>query len=127
MEMAIRSVNRATAPHLPTLAATLAPLLTVANAGSFHLRWTGSAVQIEQASFTGVNTTSVDNAVAAAPVYTDALAAKSEIDNWPKPVLALVRLITIELNRLRQNPTTTFAAFTQAQVIAAIKTEVDNL
>lgn len=127
MDMEIRSVNRATAPHLPSLATTLAPLLTVANAGSFHLRWTGSAVQIEQGSFVGVNTTLVDAAVAGAPVHTDALAAKFDIDNWPKPLLALVRLITIELNRLRQNPSTTFAAFTQAQVIAAIKAEVDNL
>lgn len=127
MSLAVRSVARATEPHLVSLATTLAPLLAVANAGSFHLRWTGSAVLIEQESFAGVNTASVDAAVASAPARTSALDAKADIDNWPKPILALVRLIVIELNRLRQNPTTTFSAFTQAQVIAAIKAEVDNL
>lgn len=127
MPLALRSVARATPPHLPTLAATLAPLLAVANSGAFHLSYQAGALLIEQASFSGVNTTAVDAAVGAAPAHTDALAAKAEIDNWPKPLLALTRLITIELNRLRTQPSTTFAAFTQAQVITAIKAEVDNL
>lgn len=125
--MALRSVARASEPHLASLATVLAPLLAVANAGSFHLRWTGSAVIIEQASLTGVNLANVDAAVAAAPVRTSALDAKSDIDGWPKSLLALTRLIAIELNRLRQNPTTVFPAFTQAQVIDAIKAEVDSL
>lgn len=127
MALAVRVISRATEPHLATLAGTLAPLLSVANAGSFHLRYGNGQVVIEQESFTGVNLTQVDAAVAAAPERTAALEAKSEIDGWPKPLLALVRLITIELNRLRQNPTTTFSAYTQAQVIAAIKNEVDSL
>lgn len=127
MALAIRAVARATPPHLPTLAVSLAPLLAVANSGAFHLRYQGGQVLIEQASFSGVNTTAVDAAVVGAPEPSVSLDAKSDIDNWPKPLLALVRLIVIELNRLRQNPTTTFAAFTQAQVIAAIKTEIDNL
>lgn len=120
-------VARVTQPHIPSLAGALAPLLAVANAGSFLLRWTGSSVVIEQNSFAGVNTTSVQNAVAAAPAHTDALAAKDDVDNWPKPLRALVRLIVLELNRLRQNPTTAFAAFTEAQVLMAIKNEIDGL
>lgn len=126
MALAIRAVVRATAPNLPALAATLAPLLAAANAGSFHLGYQAGQVLIEQASFTGVNTASVDAAVAAATADTDYLRAKDDIDQWGKPLQALVRLIVVELNRLRQNPSTTFAAYTPAQVIAAIKAEVDN-
>jgi hypothetical protein len=120
-------VSRATQPHIPTLAGTLAPLLAVANAGSFHLRYSSGVVVIEQNSFAGVNTTSVQNAVASALAHTDALAAKDDVDNWPKPLRALVRLIVTELNRLRTQPTTAFAAFTEAQVLAAIKAEIDGL
>lgn len=127
MAMAVRSIARADMPHLATLAATLAPLLAVANAGAFHLRYQAGQLVIEQDSFVGVNTTAVDAAVAAAPTSTPALDAKTDIDNWPKAMLAFARLVTIELNRLRQNPTTTFTAYTQAQVLAAIKAEVDNL
>jgi hypothetical protein len=39
----------------------------------------------------------------------------------------LVRLIVTELNRLRTQPTTAFAAFTEAQVLNAIKAEIDGL
>jgi predicted trehalose synthase len=127
MALAVRVISRADMPHLTTLAGTLAPLLSVGNAGSFHLRWTGSAVVIEQAHFIGVNTASVDAAVLAAPSHTPALEAKAEIDAWPKPLKALTRLIAVELNRLRQNPTTVYPALTEAQVIAAIKTEIDGL
>lgn len=127
MALQILAIARATEPHLPTLAASLAPILSAANAGSFHLRYSGGYVLIEQASFTGVNQTNVSNAVAAAATRTAALDAKDDVDNWPKPLRALVRLIVTELNRLRQNPSTTFAAFTETQVLNAIKAEIDSL
>lgn len=127
MPLALRSVARATEPHGPALAAALAPLLAVANAGSFQLRYQSGKVIIEQGSFAGCDLAAIDAAVAAAPVVTDALNAKADLDDWPKPLKALVRLIVKELNRLRQNPSTAFAAFTEQQVIDAIKTEIDGL
>lgn len=127
MALAVLAITRATEPHLPTLAGTLAPLLSVANSGSFHLRYAGGQVLIEQASFSGVNQTSVQNAVAAAPTRTAALDAKVDIDHWPKPLLAFAELMRVEINRLRTQPSTTFTAYTRAQVLNAIKAEVDNL
>lgn len=127
MALAVRAVARATEPHLPTLAAALAPLLAVANAGSFHLRYQTGAVIIEQGSFAGCDLAAIDAVVAGAPTDTDALDAKTDVDNWPKPIRALVKLIVIELNRLRQSPTTTFAAYTEQQVTDAIKTQIDTL
>jgi hypothetical protein len=127
MAMVMRVVPRSTPPHMPTLAGTLAPLLALANAGAFHLRYQNGAVLIEQNSFANVNTAAVDTAVANAPVHSAALDAKTDLDNWPKPLKALVRLIVVELNRLRQNPTAVFPAFTEAQVLTAIKNEIDGL
>lgn len=125
MALAIRSVARATQPHLPTLAGTLAPLLAAANAGAFCLRYQGGQVVIEQASFAGVNLTSVDAAVAAAPTHTDKLDAKTEADSIPllerAAYLTLLDLINVE--RARH----TAAAISPATYVASVKTKVDAL
>jgi hypothetical protein len=127
MAMLVRKVARASQPHLSTLADSLRPLLAVANAGSFHLRYETGAVVIEQNSFTGCDLQAIDAAVASAPAHTEALAAKATIDAWPKDLKAFARRVVIEINRLRQNPTTVFPAFTEAQVYDAIKSDVDTL
>lgn len=129
--MVERRIARSTQPHLPTLAATLAPLLAPANAGAFHLRYeaklSGSEVVIEQESFSGVNLTSVDNAVAAAPAHSSALDDKLTIDDLPKWHKAIVLCIIDQLNVVRQSPSTTFAAITTTAAWNAIKAKYDTL
>jgi hypothetical protein len=64
---------RVTAPYLPALGATLAPVLAAANAGSFKLTYQNGLVAIEQTSFAGVDFAAVASAIAAAPADSDAL------------------------------------------------------
>lgn len=125
--MVMRVVSRATQPHMLTLAGTLAPLLAAANAGSFHLRWQDGSVIIEQNSFTGVNTAQVDAAVAAAPAHTASLDAKANVDAWPVELKAAFLVVMDEVNRVRTQPTTAFAAYTAAQFMNAIKNRVDTI
>lgn len=101
MPMLIRRVARSTQPHLPTLAATLAPLLALGTpASSFHLRYESGDVVIEQDSFTGVDVEAVDAAVANAPEHSVILDAKAYLDAMPPELeaifTALVKLINTE-------------------------------
>lgn len=125
MALHVLAFARATEPHLPTLAAALAPILSAANAGSFHLRYAGGVVLIEQASFTGVNQTSVSNAVAAAPVRTVQLDAKQRVDELSLVERAayqtLLDLVNVE--RARHSA----AAISVATFVANVKTKVDAL
>ena len=128
MALAIRSVTRATQPHLPTLAGSLAPLLAVANCGSFGLRYETGRVVIEQGSFSGCDLTAIDAAVAAAPTTSAYLDAKNDIDNnvplWARGwFLALLD----QINVLRTQPSTTFSAITVNQAITAVKAKIDTL
>lgn len=118
-------VTRATQPHLPTLADTLAPLLAVANAGGFHLRYQAGQVVIEQASFAGVNLTSVDAAVTAAPEHSDALDAQTEADAIPLLMRAalLTMLDLVNVERARHSA----ATVTQSAYVTAVKAKVDAL
>lgn len=127
--MASRRIARATQPHLPTLTATLAPLLSAANAGAFQLRYearlTGSEVVIEQASFTNVDTALVDAAVASAPAYSDALDVKAQINALPllQKAILLTIIDAINVERARHS----VAAITPTQAIANIVAKVDTL
>jgi hypothetical protein len=125
MALAVRSVARATAPHLPTLSATLTPLLAVANAGSFHLRYQTGAVVIEQASFAGCDLAAIDAAVAAAPAPSDQLDAQAWIDNMPIPYKAICLALIDQLNTLRAFHS--LSAITPAQAIAAVRTKAGTL
>jgi hypothetical protein len=125
--MEILSIARATEPHLATLAVTLAPLLAVAGAGSFYLRYQNGVVIIEQGSFVGVNQTSVANAVAAAPVRTAALDDKDTIDAMPLWLKAGFLVALDQINTLRTQPTTVFTAVTAAQFMTAAKNKRDTL
>jgi hypothetical protein len=114
--MLIRVVSRETEPHLISLAVTLAPLLAVANSGSFHLRYQSGVVIIEQSSFHGVNLSAVDAAVLAAPAHTSVLAAKAWIDTLDPALdailVALVKLLNTERAQ-HGRPALTRAAFLQ--------------
>jgi hypothetical protein len=125
--MNILSIARATEPHLPSLAVTLAPLLNVAGAGSFWLCYQNGLVLIEQASFTGVNQTSVVTAVAAAPVRTAVLDDKDTIDAMPLWLKAAFLVALDQINILRTQPTTVFTAVTAAQFMTAVKNKRDTL
>jgi hypothetical protein len=128
MAMELRTFTRTgNAPDLVTLGTALAPLLAVANAGSFHLRVAGASVVIEQGSFAGVDLAAVQNAINAAPDDTDRNRAKDLIDAWPIELKALLLVLIDELNRLRTQPTTAFGAITPAQAIAAVKAKADTL
>lgn len=125
--MAIQSIARATEPHLPSLVATLTPLLAVASAGSFTVRYQGGNVVIEQASFTGVNMTSVTNAVVAAPVTSPQLDAQDAIDNMPILQKAIVLALIDQLNVIRAALPSPLGAITPAQAVAAIRTKAGTL
>lgn len=127
MAMQILTVVRATAPHLPTLAASLAPLLALANAGAAHLRYQNGAVIIEQGSFVGVDVPAVQAAVAAAPVDSPRLNAKAEIDQLPVYFRATLLLLLDQVNTLRTTPLAVLPAITEAQMWTAIKAKVDTL
>ena len=123
--LALLSIPRATEPHLPTLAATLAPLLAVATCGSFHLHYDGKAVVIEQATFDRVNRAAVDAAVAAAPDRTARLDVKAELDAISPflkvVILGLLDLINTERAQHGRSQITPEQAWTQ------LKTKVDVL
>lgn len=123
MAMQVQRFSRVTMPHGPTLAASLASLLAVANAGSFHLRYEGGQVVIEQASFAGVDLTAVGNAVASAPAWTEKLDARAEADNMPLLIKSafLTMLDLVNAERARH----AVAAVTPAQFVASVKTKVD--
>jgi hypothetical protein len=129
--MAERKIARATQPHLPTLAATLTPLLAVANAGGFNLRYearlSGSEVVIEQVSFSGVTLTSVDSAVASAADHTSGTDDKHWIKNMTKRERAVLLYINDRLNALGTAPTTTIPTVTPSAAITAIEAKYDAL
>lgn len=125
MALVIRSVSRATQPHLPSLAATLAPLLAVANAGSFHLSYQSARVLIEQGSFAGCDLTAIDAAVAAAPVQSDLLDVKAAVDALPTIQKAILLSIIDAINVERAQHGR--AAITPAMALASIKAKADSL
>jgi hypothetical protein len=127
MAMQSRSFPRSTAPDMTVLANSLRPLLTVADAGSFHLRTEPDAVIVEQASFSGVDLAAVQTAVNAAPVATPQSQAKANIDQWPVELKALFLLLVDEINRLRTDPSRTFPAITYQQAWNAVKAKADTL
>lgn len=125
MAMQSRAFTRASQPHLPTLQASLTPLLAAANAGGFHLRYENGRVVIEQASFTGVNLASVQTEITNAPAWTDRLDAKDEADRLSLTVRAafLTMLDLVNAERARHSA----AAVTPATFMASVKTKVDGL
>jgi hypothetical protein len=127
MALQLLSVARVTPPHLATLGATLAPLLTVANAGGFYLRYQSGVVLIEQGAFTNVDTAAVQAAVAAAPADSDVLNAKETIDELPVWMRAFFLTLVDQINVLRTQPSTTFVAVTPAQAWSAVKAKIDTL
>lgn len=127
MAMQKQTVARATAPDLASLAATLTPLLAVAAAGSFQLRYENGQVVIEQASFSGVNMASVNAAVAAAPASTPQLDAQAAIDALPILEKAIVLAIIDQLNVIRAALATPLPAITPAQAISAVRAKAGTL
>jgi hypothetical protein len=124
--MAVRVIARATRPHMLTLAATLAPLLALGTpASSFCVFFQDGSVVIEQESFTGVNTASVDAAVAAAPAHSEALDVKAQIAALPMLLRATVLSIMDAINIERAQHGR--AAITPAQAVNAIAAKVDTL
>ena len=124
--MAVLTIARATIPDLPTLAATLAPLLAP-GAGAFALSYQGGAVVIDQAAFTGVDVPAVQSAIAAAPVMSAVVGSKRIIDELPVWQRAFFLVLLDQVNTLRTQPSTTFAAVTPAQAWTAVKNKIDTL
>ena len=122
-----RSFPRASAPHGPTLGAALAAIIP----GSIHIRHEGGAVIIEAASFAGVNLTSVQAAVDAAPADTPAERAKNAVDTTQGLpaclVEAMARALVPTLNQTRTDPLTPKAAITADAVRTSLKAQIDAL
>lgn len=127
--MALQSMTiaRATAPHIPTLATTLTPLLAVANAGSFFLRYQVGTVIIEQGSFANVDAAAVQAAIAAAPAATTQLDAQVAIDALPIIEKAIVLAIIDQLNVIRAALPVPLGAITPAQAMAAVRAKAGTL
>ena len=110
------------APHLPLLATALQPILTVANAGSFHITTTPGFVSIEQGGWSSVDLAAVQVEIDAAPDDTPQLRAQgqlTEVPRWEKAAfMALLDIINVE--RARHSA----VAITPAQFITAAKARV---
>ena len=121
----IFTTNRATVPNpLALLAAVRAAVdVTVGIRreidGTYRAKkntlWTAPQIAAAQ---TALDTCAAD---------TPQLQAQQMIDDMPLATKALLLAIIDELNRLRTQPTTTFAAFTPAQAIAAVRAKAGTL
>jgi hypothetical protein len=125
--MPILTIPRETIPDLPAVAVSITPLLAVANAGAFAVSYQEGAILIEQAAFTNVDVPAVQAAVAAAPVVTALVGSKRVIDDLPVWHRAFFLTLLDQINQLRTQPSTTFAAVTPAQAWTAVKTKIDQL
>lgn len=115
------------APDIYALVETLRPLLAPANAGGFMVRYQAPSVIVEQESFTGVNVASCQAAVTAAAAETAQTLARGDVDAWTIAFRALVLTLVDQINILRTQPTTVFAAVTDAQAFNAIKNRANTL
>jgi pectin methylesterase-like acyl-CoA thioesterase len=122
------SFARATSPHMPSLAAALAPVIP----GAFHVRYQPGTVVIEANAWAGVDLAAVQSAVDAAPADTTVVRAKDEkaaiagADHCLRRAYALVLLD--EVNTIRANiAAASLAPRTVIQMNAAIDTKVDVL
>lgn len=121
-----------TVPHAPSLAAALVgtipgTLLIQARASD-----TGIVVSILANSWTGVNLTTVQAAVDAAPADTPALRAKTEKDKVRDLYLCVLRAIVLmtfdEVNTIRANiAASSLAPRTLSQLDTALDAKIDGL
>ena len=77
--------------------------------------------------WTSPQISTAQNLLDTAPARTARLSAQAEIDRLSVHEQALLLTIIDELNRLRTQPTTSFAAFTPAQAIAAVRAKAGTL
>lgn len=114
---------RATAPHMGTLQAALASLFTL----PFYLNYDGDGVVITTASFAGVNLSSVQTAVAAAPADTTSVAAKfnkaTVVGLTPCTLRAIAEVLLDEVNVIRANIA---AASLTPRTLTQMNTAIDN-
>jgi hypothetical protein len=127
MSVVRQTFPRATEPDLTALAVTLAPLLAVAAAGAFSLSWDGANVAIEQGSFTGVVTASVQSAVTAAPLRTVLTDVDHYIDAMSFSERANYLTILDQVNTIRAALPVPLVAITPAQYITAVKAKAAAL
>lgn len=114
-----RSYPRATPPHPPTLAASLAAVLS-----SFYAYYEAGVVQIAAESFAGTTDAAIQAIVTAAPSASPQLDAKAQADALTlvekAAYLTLLDLINVEPGRHSA------AAITSAQFVTAVKNKVDT-
>lgn len=114
-----------TQPHFTSLSSALAPLLTVANAGGFHLFWSDGVLTIEQGDWSGVNFAAIQTAVDAAPAWTEALTAKdvlTVLTLWEEAIFRVL-LDLINGNRTALGKATLSAG----AFFNLVKTKIDTL
>ena len=126
--MNARTYPRATEPDLPSFNdAIRAHVVSATGKDLFYTSWNGSAVVLEMPNFTNINNATVQAAVDAAPVATNALAAKRLIDEI-SPVDRAKELVHLdELNVVRGALNPAKAAISAADHFAAIKTKLDTI
>jgi len=120
-----RRFPRAAQPLFSALATTLAPLLAVANTGSFHLAWDGSAIIIEQGAWDGVDLVAVQTAVTDAVTQTDQLTAKDALASlslWEEAIFRVFLDLVNENRTALGKSTLSAGAF-----FTLVKTKIDTL
>lgn len=126
--MQSRSYPRATEPDLNSLAnAIRAHIIAACGNDSFYLSWTGAKVVLEHANLSNVNNATVQAAVDAAHVRTNAGDAKALVDNMPPDERAKMRAILGALNYIRGCLNPAKPALSEAEFMASIKSELDGI
>lgn len=120
---AVFEANRATEPDWTSLTTALLALDSTAIIGR-----TGTTYRIIKATdWTGPQIQAAQNVIDTAPASSPQLTAQSVIDNMPIFEKAILLTMLDQINTLRTQPTTVFAAVTPAQAIAAVRTKAGTL
>lgn len=127
MAMPSRSFPRATEPHMPAIADAIRAHLDGKGQPAFYLSYLNGHVILSAPSLSGVEDSVIQAAVDAAPVATNALAAKAMVDSLSPIDLAIERVHLDELNEVRANLNPAKAAISEAAHLGAIKSKLDGL
>lgn len=116
------------APDLPMLATAIRP--TIGDPFYVYAQVDNGAWRVlveKPTAWVAGDITTVQNAVTAAADATLQSDAQNQIDQMPIFQKAILLTLLDQINTLRTQPSTTFAAVTPAQAIAAVRTKAGTL
>jgi hypothetical protein len=122
-----RSFPRATEPHLKAVEDAIRSHMSGNGHPAFYLSYLNGNVILKAPSLSSVEDSVIQAAVDAAPVATNALAAKAMVDSLSPIDLAIERVHLDELNEVRANLNPAKTAISEATHLGAIKAKLDEL